>query len=102
VTDSPCPTWVQNDRESSIVVPGVLKYFDLPDLISLMAPRPVRLSSLVDGANLVLTAVQVKDDYHQAYERYISLGAADQVQFEDDDSLGPWLLYSATQPREEA
>jgi len=102
VTDSPCPTWVQNDRESSIVVPGVLKYFDLPDLISLMAPRPVRLSSLVDGANLALTAVQVKDDYHQAYERYISLGAADQVQFEDDDSLGPWLLYSATQPREEA
>jgi hypothetical protein len=102
VIDSPCPTWVQNDRESSVVVPGALKYFDLPDLVSLMAPRSVRLSSLVDGANLVLTAEQVQEDYHRAYERYISLGVADQVHFEDDDSLGPWLHHVAIETREEA
>jgi len=100
VIDSACPTWVQNDRESSIAIPGVLKYFDLPALVSLLAPRPVRLSNLVDGANCVLTASQVKDDYRQACERYATLNVEDRIQIADDDCLDPWLLHHSGYPKE--
>ncbi len=57
------------------LVPGVLKVYDLPDLVAVMAPRPVWLVDLVDPTGTRLGADEVRQDYGQALEAFHASGA---------------------------
>ena len=48
------------------VVPGALTAGDLADLAAALAPRPVRLESLVDGRNVALTAAAARTAFASA------------------------------------
>jgi hypothetical protein len=84
------PTWIQGDRESSVVVPGALAHFDLPDLVSLLAPRPVLLSGLVDGAGRALPLAEVEREYGRARRMYGDAGAPGRLEIADRDKLDGW------------
>ncbi len=84
------PTWIQGDRESSVVVPGALEHFDLPDLVSTLAPRPVRLSGLVDAQNRALPAPEVERECARARERYDARGARGRLEITDEGGLRGW------------
>ncbi len=86
----PFPLWIQGDRESSVVVPGALEHFDLPDLVSALAPRLVRLSGLVDARNAVLPPWEVERAYATARERYEARGAGGRLEITDDGGLRGW------------
>jgi hypothetical protein len=90
VATNPYPTWIQNDREDTIVVPGVLKYFDLPDLAASIAPRPLRIAAAVDGSNRRLGEEDVLREYGVAAERYRALGVADLLEITGNSELGSW------------
>jgi len=53
-----------------IVVPGVLREFDLPDLAGMIAPRPLQLISLRDAAGNRLPRETVQREYTAARTRY--------------------------------
>jgi len=46
-----------------VVIPGVLKSGDLPELAAAVAPRPLMLSGLVDGWNRTLSRADVEQTY---------------------------------------
>jgi hypothetical protein len=86
----PLATWIQGDRESSVVVPGALAHFDLPDLVSVLAPRPVLLSLLVDGSAQVLPVRDVEQEYRRARRRYEEQGAGERLSISDRGALDAW------------
>ena len=86
----PLATWIQGDRESSVVLPGALGFFDLPDLVSILAPRHVLLSRLVDGSNAVLPAAEVEREYARALARFEERGAGNRLSICDHDELRSW------------
>jgi hypothetical protein len=45
------------------VIPGVLKSYDLPDLVSALAPRPVRIVAPVDPLGQVLRLEEARKAY---------------------------------------
>jgi cephalosporin-C deacetylase-like acetyl esterase len=53
-----------------IVVPGVLKDFDLPDVAGLIAPRPLHISSVQAGSGTALDSAAVRQEYAPAVRRY--------------------------------
>ncbi len=61
--------------ELSNVIPGVLAYYDLPDLAAQMAPRKLTILSPVDGAGRPLTQAEVVEAYAKAREAYRAAGA---------------------------
>lgn len=70
VLDHPATT-----LELSNVIPGVLAYYDLPDLAAMMAPRKLTILSPVDGAGKPLSQAQVVAAYARAREAYQAAGA---------------------------
>jgi hypothetical protein len=88
--DDPCPTWIQSDRMSTVVVPGALEWFDLPDVASMVAPRPLRLSGLVYGSNRPLSADELTEAYARTRRRYQALGAGDGLELFVSDDLSDW------------
>jgi hypothetical protein len=73
-----------------VVVPGALAHFDLPDLVSLLAPRPVLLSGLVDGAGRALPLAEVEREYARARRMYGDAGAPGRLEIADRDKLDGW------------
>jgi cephalosporin-C deacetylase-like acetyl esterase len=53
-----------------VVVPGVLAAGDLPDLVAVLAPRPVALVALVDGLNRAIDAPRQAEAYRLAADAY--------------------------------
>jgi cephalosporin-C deacetylase-like acetyl esterase len=53
-----------------IVVPGVLKDFDLPDVAALVAPRPLQIVSARDGNGAAVSVTAVQREYRPAAEAY--------------------------------
>ena len=58
------------------VVPGALTAGDLCDIVAVLAPRPVRLTELVDGLNRMLKADALVTTYEPALTAYRAAGAA--------------------------
>jgi cephalosporin-C deacetylase-like acetyl esterase len=63
---------------NDLVLPGVLKSFDLPDVARLVAPRPLWLAG-PDSATgvLVVQLADVRREYESAIRTYAKLGATD-------------------------
>ncbi len=59
-----------------LVLPGVLRAYDLDDLVSALAPRRVRLVNLCNALGQPLPAGEVEEWYARARERYRAAGAA--------------------------
>ena len=52
------------------VVPGALKFYDLPDLVATLAPREVSIVSGTDPLGHELPAYAVQKEYSRAVEAY--------------------------------
>jgi dienelactone hydrolase len=57
------------------VVPGVLAYYDLPDLAALIAPRPLTINNPVDAAGKPVGQEELERVYAACREAYSSAGA---------------------------
>jgi hypothetical protein len=77
-----------------VIVPGVLKAGDLCDVAAALAPRPLRLTELVDGRNC--HAEELVQTYEPARTAYRAASAQDRLQLvekrERDESAARWLL----------
>ena len=93
VVRSACPAWIQHDRMSGVVVGGVLKWFDLPELASLIAPRPLRLSGLVDGDGRAVPPDEMGSLYSPTARRYDALDARTEFLLADSDDLLDWDVW---------
>jgi dienelactone hydrolase len=60
--------------------PGFLTTFDLPDVASLIAPRPLLMHNAVDALHRVLDPETVKQAYRGTANAYSKAGQADQFQ----------------------
>jgi pimeloyl-ACP methyl ester carboxylesterase len=61
------------------VIPGVLKTYDLPDLVAGLAPRPVLIADAVDPLGTQLTSAESQKEYQRApAARVIRRGPEDQ------------------------
>lgn len=56
------------------IVPSVLKYFDLPDVVAALAPRRVAVFNAVNPLGQELTAERLRNEYARAMEQYKSAG----------------------------
>lgn len=60
-----------------LVVPGVLKDFDLPDVAGLIAPRPLQIASVRAADGAPLEAAEVQREFAPAVKRYGQLNRSD-------------------------
>ncbi len=60
-----------------IVVPGVLKDFDLPDVAGLIAPRPLQIASPRAGNGAMLELGAVQQEYAPTLKRYAQMKRSD-------------------------
>jgi dienelactone hydrolase len=60
-----------------IVVPGVLREFDLPDVAAAIAPRPLKLVGTLDATGSPLASADIAEMYKTAKQRYETAGRAD-------------------------
>jgi len=79
---------IQRDTIESII-PGVLKAYDLPDLVAVLAPRPTWIVDARDPLEYRLGITKVRGQYAGAVEAFKSLGASDA------------LHIQVTEPRDE-
>lgn len=78
------------------VVPGVLGVGDLPDLAAVLAPRPLRLESLVDGTNRRTPADRLTRTYTPAVTSYTTAGQPGRLLIEPKGApaIADWLSNS--------
>jgi hypothetical protein len=83
-------------------VPGALTAGDLCDVTAALAPRPVRLTGLVDGLNRTMKADALREIYEPARAAYQSAGAAKQLRIEAatpaEEPAWRWLLAQLHRP----
>ncbi len=65
------------------VVPGALKFYDLPDLVATLAPRKVSIVSGVDPVGHELQANAVRKEYSRAVEAYRQMGMERAIHIRD-------------------
>ena len=75
-------------RMIGVVVPGVLREFDLPDVAGMVAPRPLNLISLRDAAGNRLPRETVEREYAFARMRYEKTRKAQLLRIDDDGGKG--------------
>jgi hypothetical protein len=76
-----------------VVVPGVLSAGDLPDLVAVLAPRPVALVALVDGLNRPSEAARQAEAYRLAIDVYAGRKAKGALAVHAvGPPPGPWFL----------
>jgi len=74
------------------VVPGVLKSYDLPDLVAALAPRRIWIMDSKDPMGNRVGVGQVRKEYSRAQEAYKAMGAEAEIHFalsRPDEKLGP-------------
>jgi cephalosporin-C deacetylase-like acetyl esterase len=64
----------------SLVVPGVLHHFDLPDIGAAIAPRPLRIIRPRDAGGSAVSMAAAREAYRAASKRYAQAGRADGIQ----------------------
>jgi dienelactone hydrolase len=75
-----------------VLVPGAMDAGDLPAVASALAPRPVRMTGLVDGLNRPVPPAQARVAFLAAIEAYRARGAAEQFELPGEpESAGPAL-----------
>jgi cephalosporin-C deacetylase-like acetyl esterase len=83
------------------VVPSALKYYDLPDLIGGLAPRPVWIVNAVNGLGHPVPSSEVRDTYTRATQAFTSAGAGRQIHVgerkpgESISAIYPELVHAA-------
>ena len=81
------------------IVPSALKYFDLPDLISAVAPRRVAIFNSVNPLGQALTIGSMREQYARSAAAYKAAGAPGSLQLavhnEHQEPLGNALLQWA-------
>ena len=65
------------------VAPGMLKYYDLQDLVAAMAPRDVWIVNGTDPMGHELPASEVTNEYRRALEAFSQQGAAQAIHIRD-------------------
>ena len=65
------------------VVPGALKFYDLPELVASLAPRKVSIVSGVDSVGHELPANTVQKEYSHAVEAYRHMGVEQDIHILD-------------------
>ena len=65
------------------VAPGMLKYYDLQDLVAAMAPRDVWIVNSTDPMGHELPASEVTKEYRRALEAFSQQGAAQAIHIRD-------------------
>ncbi len=63
------------------VVPGVLKAYDLPDLVAALAPRAVWIMNAHDPMGKRAGTAELRKTYERALEAFKAVGAADSIRF---------------------
>ena len=74
-----------------VVVPGVLTVGDLSDVASMIAPRPLQITALVDGLNRPLSIAQLRQVHTPTVASYRQLKAEDQLTLGGDSTPAEWL-----------
>ena len=64
--------------------PGFLTTFDLPDVASLIAPRPLLIHNAVDALHRILDPETVKQEYRATARAYRTAGQADRFQVQHE------------------
>ena len=64
------------------VVPGVLKVYDLPQLATMVAPRPLTLRGTVDAAGRSVSVNEVEAAYRACRQEYSNHGAGEKFRVE--------------------
>ena len=77
-TDSGVTTPIQR-RIFDVVVPEVLKHFDLPDLAAALAPRPLHMKNLATPLGNTELMPRARRAYAYAMEAYRVAGQASQL-----------------------
>ncbi len=72
-----------NRRILEGVAPGMLKYYDLQDLVAAMAPRDVWIVNGTDPMGHELPASEVTKEYRRALEAFSQQGAAQAIHIRD-------------------
>lgn len=67
------------------VIPGVLKSYDLPDLVAALAPRPTWIVDARDGLGYRIGLAKVRGQYAGAVEAFKSSGAQDALHIQVTD-----------------
>jgi len=62
-----------------VFIPHVLKYYDLPDIVALIAPRPLKLLNLVDHKKETVETQVVAKEYNWVTEIYKLLNSAENL-----------------------
>jgi len=65
---------------ASVFLFDVLRYFDLPQIISSIAPRHLTLSNLTDGLGYPVSIEHIKEEYSFILNAYKLLGAKNNIQ----------------------
>jgi len=65
------------------LVPGALKFYDLPDLVSTLAPREVWIVSPTDPMGHPLPAIEIKKEYSRAVDAFRNAGAEQALHIRD-------------------
>ena len=81
-------TYVPGD----VIVPGILKAGDLPDVMAAIAPRPLLLQRLVDGKNRILPASSLRSSLAPVVEAYRD--SPDRLEFQAEGGsarVSEWL-----------
>jgi len=71
------------------VVPSALKYFDLPDLVAALAPRPVWVVNAVNGLGHSLPAAEFRVGYAAAARAFKTANASPQLRLAERRSGAP-------------
>jgi hypothetical protein len=61
------------------VVPSALKYFDFPDLVASLAPRPVWVVNAVNGLDHPVPAAEIRDAYARSSGAFKAASAEQQL-----------------------
>lgn len=69
-------------EQLSIVVPGVLAAYDLPDLAAALAPKALTVRSPTDPAGQLIVKERVPEAYAEVSKAYRERGATDALRFE--------------------
>jgi len=64
------------------VIPGVVKSYDLPDLVAALAPRPTWLVNSTDAMGQRVGIEELRKQYVRSIEAFKSVGAADALHLE--------------------
>jgi pimeloyl-ACP methyl ester carboxylesterase len=75
------------------IVWGILKSGDIADIAAALAPRPVALSGLVNGRNILVEGAEIEKAFDPAKRAYQSAGAASRLTFgAESKNIAAWLI----------